>query len=406
MKSKKSEEKYEEKKNSDTIKNQDNKKNSKTTYQNNCERIFEVNEQAKNKASMNESNLNKMEKELEKIKDNQSCTTETDKKINQNKETTDIKSNINDQKDKAGYDKNKKSSNNSDLKNEVNNIKKFYGKESSPKFIEIKEKLEDKKFEEKKNSINTEIIIINPDEIKEQNNTISKEKEAKDIINNFLNDEDNKENGDKMSLSNLYNNEKEQIQSKKEEICINKNNNGDKMSISSSGQNQNVNISILEKEDNFINENNNGDRMSITSSGQNQNENIPMLSQNNLIYSENNSENEVNEEIEPEENDPNGTVFETVGNNAGLPVNINNINNNYNNVDHYNFDDINGDNIYEMNNYFNYLEEENNNNGENINGMNNYFNYLGENNVNNNDDILQNMDFANIEANYQGISKK
>ena len=325
---------------------------------------------------MNESNLNKIEKELEKIKDNQCCTTETEEKINQNKDTTDIKSNINDLNDKGGYDKSKNSSNISDLKNEVNKISKSLGKESSPKIIEIKEKLEDKKFEEKKDLINTEIIIIKPDEIKGQINTISKEKEAKNIINNLLNDEDNNVNGDKMSLSNLSNNEKEQIQSEKEDICIN--------------------------------ENNNGNRMSISSSGQNQNENISMLTQNNLIYSENNSENEVNEEIGPEENDPNGTFFETVGNNAGFPPNINNINNNnnnnndlYNNIDDFELVANNGDNIFEMNNNFNYL---NNNNGENINGMNNYFNYLGENNGNNNNDILQNIDFANIEANYQGIS--
>lgn len=377
MKRKKSEEKYEEIKNSDTIKNQDIKSNSKTTYQNNCERIFELSEEAKNKSSMNESNLNKMEKEIEKIKDNQSCTTETDEKLNQNKDTTDIKSNINDQKDKAGYDKSKNSSNNSELKNEVNNISKSCEKESSPKIIEIKEKLEDKKSEEKKDLINTEIIIIKPDEIKEQKNTISKEKESKDIINNFLNDGDNNENGDKMSLSNLYNNEKEEIQSEREDICIN--------------------------------ENNSEHRMSISSSGQHQNENISMFSQNNLIYTDNKLENEVNEEIEPEENDPNGTFFETVGNNAGFPLNINNINFNNNNGLDNNFDDLeqianNVDNIFEMNNNF-YLEEDNNN-GENINGMNNYINYLEENNGINNDDILQNIDFANIEANYQGISKK
>lgn len=377
MKRKKSEEKYEEIKNSDTIKNQDIKSNSKTTYQNNCERIFELSEEAKNKSSMNESNLNKMEKEIEKIKDNQSCTTETDEKLNQNKDTTDIKSNINDQKDKAGYDKSKNSSNNSELKNEVNNISKSCEKESSPKIIEIKEKLEDKKSEEKKDLINTEIIIIKPDEIKEQKNTISKEKESKDIINNFLNDGDNNENGDKMSLSNLYNNEKEEIQSEREDICIN--------------------------------ENNSEHRMSISSSGQHQNENISMFSQNNLIYTDNKLENEVNEEIEPEENDPNGTFFETVGNNAGFPLNINNINFNHNNGLDNNFDDLeqianNVDNIFEMNNNF-YLEEDNNN-GENINGMNNYINYLEENNGINNDDIFQNIDFANIEANYQGISKK
>lgn len=377
MKRKKSEEKYEEIKNSDTIKNQDIKSNSKTTYQNNCERIFELSEEAKNKSSMNESNLNKMEKEIEKIKDNQSCTTETDEKLNQNKDTTDIKSNINDQKDKAGYDKSKNSSNNSELKNEVNNISKSCEKESSPKIIEIKEKLEDKKSEEKKDLINTEIIIIKPDEIKEQKNTISKEKESKDIINNFLNDGDNNENGDKMSLSNLYNNEKEEIQSEREDICIN--------------------------------ENNSEHRMSISSSGQHQNENISMFSQNNLIYTDNKLENEVNEEIEPEENDPYGTFFETVGNNAGFPLNINNINFNHNNGLDNNFDDLeqianNVDNIFEMNNNF-YLEEDNNN-GENINGMNNYINYLEENNGINNDDIFQNIDFANIEANYQGISKK
>lgn len=377
MKRKKSEEKYEEIKNSDTIKNQDIKSNSKTTYQNNCERIFELSEEAKNKSSMNESNLNKMEKEIEKIKDNQSCTTETDEKLNQNKDTTDIKSNINDQKDKAGYDKSKNSSNNSELKNEVNNISKSCEKESSPKIIEIKEKLEDKKSEEKKDLINTEIIIIKPDEIKEQKNTISKEKESKDIINNFLNDGDNNENGDKMSLSNLYNNEKEEIQSEREDICIN--------------------------------ENNSEHRMSISSSGQHQNENISMFSQNNLIYTDNKLENEVNEEIEPEENDPYGTFFETVGNNAGFPLNINNINFNNNNGLDNNFDDLeqianNVDNIFEMNNNF-YLEEDNNN-GENINGMNNYINYLEENNGINNDDIFQNIDFANIEANYQGISKK
>ena len=126
---KESKEKYEEKKILDTNKNQDNKSND----QNNCEMIFEASEEAKNKTLINEDNTNGMEKELEKIKDNQSCPTDIEEKNNQNKDTTEIKSDINGQKTKDGCVQIKNSLINTDLKNEVNNTSISLENESSPK---------------------------------------------------------------------------------------------------------------------------------------------------------------------------------------------------------------------------------------------------------------------------------
>ena len=353
MRKEKCEENFEEKTNSDTNKGPDNKSNSKKTTQDNnftYVNIFEAGEEAKNETPFN---ANRIEKELEKVENNQSSLTDVEEKKDQIKSTAESESNTNGQNGKTDCQQINNIYQIVDLKIEVNNSNKSLGQEASPKNIEIKEKKEVKKCDEEKSSINNEVIIINPDVVKKENEeekNIFKAKGGVENINNILNEkeEKNNESGDKMSLSNSYNNEKEQIQPENKDINNNQNNIRENMSISSSSQNQN------------------------------HNGNNSIISQNNVIISENNS---VNEENEPEDNNqnPDETAFETVENNNNFHFIMNNNNNNVG--INYGFEDV--DN-------FNFLEE---------NGMNNYLNYANEEN-NNNDDIFQDFDFGNIESNH------
>ena len=109
------------------------------------------------------------------MKNNQSSLTDFEEKINQIKSTTESESNTNGQNAKTWCQQIKNSYQIADLKNEVNITSKSLGQEASPKNIEIKEKIEDKKCDQEKSSINNEVIIINSDGIKKEN------EEKKDI---------------------------------------------------------------------------------------------------------------------------------------------------------------------------------------------------------------------------------
>ena len=164
--------KSKEEKNSDTNKNQDSKSNSKSTSQNNnlnCSSMFEEGEEAKNKIL---TNANRIEKELEEMKYNQSNLTDYEEKRNQIKSTTESERNMNSQQANSGYAQIKNSYDKADLKNEVNNNSESLEKQSSPINNQIKAKFEDKKLDEKKSLIKNEVIIINHDEIKKEEKNI------------------------------------------------------------------------------------------------------------------------------------------------------------------------------------------------------------------------------------------
>ena len=279
-----SENNSEEKSNSGN-KQQDNKSDYKLTSSINgySSSLFE---EVENKINI-PNNAEKIEKDLEKI-NSQSCLTDIEDK----KQEISTTENENNNKIQYVHNKQQNKNNNSDLVNSTNSFSELAIKDLPPKNIEIKDKLEDKKFEQIKS-----LIIIN---INENNNVEEKKipnteetKDTKIILNEGkMNDNEKIKISKDKSIIDINNNEfkkEEKLKIFKIEKVKDKNN------ISINEESKSFDNNEDEHEHELIHPDNEGNN--IINSNDEHNHNVSLENRDNeLIHSENGGNNGVSGE--------------------------------------------------------------------------------------------------------------